>query len=143
MMIGLAVIASCDALEPHEPVDPTGSFVRDDGASITIARAVSSAPHNYRLDLHQTAQPGGYVQAGDDCYIVVVGTLNGNKFTGSSDLDEDDPASINPANLRRGVQGRTLGLEVRFTRSRASVIDHFEGHDVCGAAFSGSYRKTG
>ena len=142
MTIGLALIASCGAVQPAGPIDPTGSYIRNDGASMTVARANSTAPHNYRLDLHQTAQPGAYAQAGEDCYIVVVGTLDGNDFAGTSDMDEDNPGSIGPANLRHGVEGRKLGLEVRFTESRASITDHFEGHDVCGAPFSGSYRRA-
>lgn len=137
-----AFLASCEAGQPAGPVDPIGSYVRNDGASMTVARANSTAPHNYRLDLHQTAQSGAYVQAGEDCYIVVVGTLDGDGFAGTSDMDEDNPGSISPANLRNGVDGRTLGLEVRFTGDRASITDHFEGHDVCGAAFSGTYRRA-
>lgn len=109
---------------------------------MTVVRANSTAPHNYRLDLRQTARPGAYVQAGQECYIIVVGTLDGNDFAGTSDMDEDNPGSIGPANLRRGVDRRALGLEVRFTGAGASISDNFEGHDVCGAAFSGSYRRA-
>jgi hypothetical protein len=139
--VGLALMASCDAVQPAAPVDPTGSYVRSDGASMTVARAKSTAPHNYRLDLHQTARSGGYVQAGQDCYVVVVGTLQGNHFAGTSDMDEDNPESLSPAHLKRGVDRRTLGLEVRFADGGALLTDHFEGH-ACGAAFSGAYRKS-
>lgn len=140
--IGLAALASCEAALPSGPVDPTGFYVRSDGATMTVARANSTAPHNYRLDLHQTAHAGAYVSAGQDCYVVVVGTLDGRKFAGTSDMDEDNPGSISPANLKHGVEGRTLGLQVSFATDNAAIADHFEGQDVCGAAFSGSYRKA-
>jgi hypothetical protein len=141
LTVGLVAMAACDAAPPSGPVEPTGSYVRSDGATMTIAHAHSTAPHNYRLDLHQSAHPGGYLRAGQDCYVVVVGTLNGNELAGTSDKDEDSPGSIGRDDLRYGVDGRTLGLEVRFASEGASITDHFEGQ-VCGASFSGSYRRV-
>lgn len=138
----LVSVASCEGATPAASVDPIGSYVRNDGASMTVARANSSAPNNYRLDLHQAAQSGGFVRPGQDCYVVVVGTLNGNELAGTSDMDEDNPGSISPANLKHGVDGPTLGMVVRFASNGASINDHAEGQFACGAPFSGVWRKS-
>ncbi len=127
--------------QPAAPddVDPTGTyFGPHEGSRIEIRAAQGPHSGNYRVDLFRTARPGGLIEAGQPCSVAAVGSLRGSKLVASTDVDEDVDGELREEHLQYG------GIIIQLfgpSGNTARVRDTHVHPPVCGAPFSGTYRR--